>query len=151
MRSRPPFGIANWRSAPGATPPRRIEMRTVPCFRTALLLALSASSLFGQQVFANPPRRPPVKPRTQPPKPGAQQPQGTPQPQLAPQPPGTAPPAAEQPKAAPTTRPVIPPSPPGTVPGGLNLQGASLVEVIDILARALKINYILDPRVKGAV
>ena len=33
----------------------------------------------------------------------------------------------------------------------LNLQGASLTEVIDILARRLQINYILDPGVRGAV
>ncbi len=33
----------------------------------------------------------------------------------------------------------------------LNLPGASLVEVIDTLARVLKINYILDPRVTGNV
>ena len=38
-----------------------------------------------------------------------------------------------------------------TVPGGLNLTNASLVEVIDLLARDLKINYILDPKVKGIV
>lgn len=37
------------------------------------------------------------------------------------------------------------------MPAGYMLQNASLVEVIDILARALKINYILDPRVKGSV
>lgn len=39
-------------------------------------------------------------------------------------------------------------------PGGgfvLNLQNASLTDVIDVLARRLKINYILDPRVKGSV
>lgn len=35
--------------------------------------------------------------------------------------------------------------------GGLNLENASLTAVIDILARQLKINYILDPRVKGGV
>ena len=35
--------------------------------------------------------------------------------------------------------------------GGLTLQNASLREVIDILAQRLKINYILDPRVNGAV
>lgn len=35
--------------------------------------------------------------------------------------------------------------------GGLNFFNASLVEVIDILAQKLKINYILDPRVKGSV
>jgi general secretion pathway protein D len=33
----------------------------------------------------------------------------------------------------------------------LNLPGASLTEVVDTLARVLKINYILDPRVKGNV
>jgi general secretion pathway protein D len=39
-------------------------------------------------------------------------------------------------------------------PGGavvLSLPNASLTEVIDILARRLRINYILDPRVKGQV
>jgi general secretion pathway protein D len=35
--------------------------------------------------------------------------------------------------------------------GGLALNNASLTEVIDLLARQLKINYILDPRVKGGV
>ncbi len=33
----------------------------------------------------------------------------------------------------------------------LNIQGASLIQVIDILAQRLKINYILDPRVQGTV
>lgn len=33
----------------------------------------------------------------------------------------------------------------------LNLPNASLAEVIDLLARQLKINYILDPRVKGTI
>jgi general secretion pathway protein D len=35
--------------------------------------------------------------------------------------------------------------------GGLQLENASLTAVIDILARQLKINYILDPRVKGGI
>jgi general secretion pathway protein D len=43
------------------------------------------------------------------------------------------------------------PAQPPTALGGLNLQNAALTEVIDILARQLKINYILDPRVKGGV
>ncbi len=38
-----------------------------------------------------------------------------------------------------------------TVYGGLALNNASLTEVIDLLAQKLKINYILDPRVKGGV
>ena len=43
--------------------------------------------------------------------------------------------------------PTIAPSPAGT----LTLQNASMTEVIDYLARQLKINYILDPRVRGGV
>lgn len=35
--------------------------------------------------------------------------------------------------------------------GGLSLNNASLTEVIDLLARQLHMNYILDPRVKGGV
>ncbi len=77
---------------------------------------------------------------------------------------------AAQPPAAPAAQPPNPatltpapaPAPPGTAaqaaapasPAGnltLNLPGASLTEVIDTLARVLKINYILDPRVKGNV
>jgi general secretion pathway protein D len=53
-------------------------------------------------------------------------------------------PAAQPPRA---TTPAGPP----TVYGGLSLNNASLTEVIDLLARQLKINYILDPRVKGGV
>jgi general secretion pathway protein D len=33
----------------------------------------------------------------------------------------------------------------------LNVQGASLIDIVDMLAKRLKINYILDPRVKGTV
>src|SRR5277367_6243700 len=43
------------------------------------------------------------------------------------------------------------PSGPPLMYGGVNLNNASLTEVIDMLARRLKINYILDPRVKGGV
>src|SRR5438128_11360625 len=44
------------------------------------------------------------------------------------------------------------PAQPAAVPiGNLQLQNASLVEVIDQMAKTLKINYILDPRVKGGV
>ena len=47
-----------------------------------------------------------------------------------------------------------PQPPPAAAPvpiGNLSLQNASLVEVVDQLARQLKINYILDPAVKGSV
>ncbi|MCZ2148268.1 MAG: hypothetical protein LC126_10870 [Bryobacterales bacterium] len=47
------------------------------------------------------------------------------------------------------------PPPPATASPGapmvLDLPNASLTDVIDILARRLKINYILDPRIKGSV
>ena len=49
--------------------------------------------------------------------------------------------------------PIAPPAAPvqtGVV-NALNLHNASLIEVIDQLARMLKMNYILDPRVKGGV
>jgi general secretion pathway protein D len=59
------------------------------------------------------------------------------------------------PQQAPTTSQTPPPTrapaTPPTVYGGLALNNASLTEVIDLLARQLKINYILDPRVKGGV
>lgn len=79
------------------------------------------------------PQAPRFNPTTQQPaqQPGAQQP-GVP----------------GQPPAA--TPPAVPQGPP-TIFGGLSLSNASLVEVIDMLARQLKINYILDPRVKGSI
>ena len=50
------------------------------------------------------------------------------------------------------TAPAQPAPAPAPVPiGNLQLQNASLVEVINQLARQLKINYILDPAVKGTV
>ena len=55
-----------------------------------------------------------------------------------------APPAAAPPPTAAA-------KPPISVPASLNLTNASLTEVIDILARDLKINYILDPKIQGKV
>lgn len=77
-----------------------------------------------------------------------------PKPAPAPEPPkkeaGEAKPAAPAPETAPAaTTPVEPASEPLPL---MNIQNASLTEVIDILARKLKINYILDPAVsKGGV
>jgi general secretion pathway protein D len=65
--------------------------------------------------------------------------------QPAPQPPAQQP--AAQP-AAPAPAQAQPAVPPPTVPGGLNLNNASLIEVINILAQDLHINYILDPSIK---
>src|SRR5689334_5470794 len=52
------------------------------------------------------------------------------------------PPAQAPPQAAPQERALV---------GNLNLQDASLTEVVDQLARQLKINIQVDPRVKGVV
>jgi general secretion pathway protein D len=70
-------------------------------------------------------------------------------------------PAAPQPPKPDAAKPGVPPAAPQTTTpaqtstptsfGGLSLSNASLTEVIDLLARQLKINYILDPRVKGGV
>ncbi|MEO8661454.1 MAG: type II secretion system secretin GspD [Bryobacteraceae bacterium] len=56
-----------------------------------------------------------------------------------------------QPGQTPATAPSPVPPPRSGKLGGLNLQNASLPEVIDFLARQLGINYILDSRVKGGV
>jgi len=78
----------------------------------------------------------PVQRRNQTQRPQQQQQQGNPAPEAT--------------VAPPPTRTALPPAAPGTAPP-LFLENASLVEVVDILARALKINYIIDPRVKGSV
>ncbi len=63
-------------------------------------------------------------------------------------------PAPATPGAAPATPPQANGAP---VPGRLSatdpfsMDNVSLTEMIQVLARQLKINYILDPRVKGAV
>ncbi len=66
------------------------------------------------------------------------------------------PPPAGTPAAPPAGTPAAPPAtqtqpalPPPTVPGGLNLNNASLFEVINLLAQDLHINYILDSTVKN--
>src|ERR671921_631572 len=113
---------------------------------TAVVLAFSQALLFGQQPQPLPPgfvRAPEPNQQRQAPAP-AQTPAAQP-PAQAPAQPGAA--AAKPQATAPAAVPTIAPSP----AGGLNLQNASLTEVIDILARQLKINYILDPRVKGGV
>lgn len=75
--------------------------------------------------------------------------QAPPQPAPAQQAPAPAPaPQAPAPQA-----PAPPPVPQAAAPAGpvLNLQDASLTEVIDQLARQLRINIQIDPRVKGTV
>ncbi|MGH9667978.1 MAG: hypothetical protein ACRD9L_26470, partial [Bryobacteraceae bacterium] len=106
----------------------------------------SAGSLAAVALLALAQQPPPIRPPVPPPGfgtvagPQAQQPA----------PPPTAQTPAAQPGAAAPAQPTKPAAP-ATVYGGLTLQNASLTEVIDMLARQLKINYILDPRVKGGV
>jgi general secretion pathway protein D len=124
-----------------------------PRLRTIVVAALIAGIAVAQQ--------PP--PRFQFPIPGNQpaQPVNPPaQPPAAPRPTTPAAPATATPQpsttAAPgqaptSTAPAQPPAAGPTTYGGLSLNNASLTEVIDLLARQLKLNYILDPRVKGGV
>ncbi|HWF10772.1 MAG TPA: hypothetical protein VG297_20030, partial [Bryobacteraceae bacterium] len=56
---------------------------------------------------------------------------------------------AQQPAAPPQTQPAQPPQPAPTVPAAINFTNASLLQVIDLLAQDLHINYILDSAVKG--
>jgi len=86
---------------------------------------ISISVLAGLAVWQAPAQQPPAQPAPAQPAPAQQPP---------------APPTAQQAPA--------PQTPPGPV---LNLQEASLTEVVDQLARQLKINIQLDPRVKGTV
>ena len=79
-----------------------------------------------------------------PPEPAPQQQPPTPQPAVPGQPPGQ--PAATQPQNAPATS-----APRLTDSGAFIMPNASLTEMIDLLAKRLKINYILDPAVKGTV
>jgi general secretion pathway protein D len=58
---------------------------------------------------------------------------------------------AQQPPAPQQTTPQQPAAPQPVSIGNLSLNNVSLTEVIDQMARLLKINYTLDPRVKGGV
>ncbi len=76
--------------------------------------------------------------------------------QQVPPPAGALPGASSQPAqpAATAPQPAQPPAMVTPTPSGrafLQVENASLKDVIDALARQLKINYILDPRVNGAV
>ncbi|HUE04107.1 MAG TPA: type II secretion system secretin GspD [Bryobacteraceae bacterium] len=59
------------------------------------------------------------------------------------------PPAAGAPATPPATAPAAPRRPAGVEAGGFTLENVSLSQFIDIVARRLKINYLLDPRFKN--
>ncbi|MCX7602635.1 MAG: type II secretion system secretin GspD [Bryobacteraceae bacterium] len=61
-----------------------------------------------------------------------------------------APQQAQQPAPA-ETKPALPAQPPAGLIAGLSLQNVNLLEVVDFLARQLKINYVVDKGVSGAV
>lgn len=105
--------------------------------KSAWLAGCAWVTLAGLLIAQQPPPQPPPQPTG--PKPGAATP--------ATQAPAVAAPAAQP---GPSTAAVQPPAG-GRRFGGLSLQNASLVEVINFLARQLGINYILDPRVRGGV
>jgi general secretion pathway protein D len=111
-------------------------------FQSIVAIALSVSQFATAQVVIPPGFS---RPTTQ--QPPAQQPAQQPQTQPPAEQPTPGGPAA----APPAPQQSSPQQPASTATGGLNLQNASLREVIDILARQLKINYILDPRVQGGV
>lgn len=58
---------------------------------------------------------------------------------------------AQQPPAASQTKPALPAQPPAGLIAGLSLQNVNLLEVVDFLARQLKINYVVEKGVSGAV
>jgi general secretion pathway protein D len=109
-------------------------------FQAVTALTLATALAWGQQ---NPPQMY-IPGQPVPGQPPPEQPKPKPEPQAQEPAQQQAPPAQ--------TAPAQPAPPSATMDaGGFRLQNVSLVELVDILARRLKINYILDPRVKGAV
>ena len=130
-----------------------------------LLIAGLASGLLAQQPARPPAPLPGQTPVTQPapaPAPAATPPAQAPAPAATPPAQAPAPaaaPPAQAPAAAPAQAPAAAPPPqaaPAPAPQATpvtmgSMQNASLTEVIDILARQLKINYIIDKGVTGSV
>ncbi|HEX8984080.1 MAG TPA: type II secretion system secretin GspD [Bryobacteraceae bacterium] len=116
----------------------------VPCLLMVTLCAAQREPAPSSGVAKPAPVQAPAAPAPKP-APAAQTPDAA---APKPAPAGTS--AAQAPAAGetPKTAPAAAPADSGFV---LNLQNASLPQVIEILARRLRINYILDPRVKGSV
>ena len=120
--------------------------------QTGIAIAVAATLLTGQVPLIRPQQpqpQPPPAP-TQPAQPQAA-PQQPPPAANTPNPAAPAPQAGAQP-AAPgvQTQPAAQPAPLADA-GAFMIPGASLTEMIDILSRRLKINILIDPRVKGTV
>ncbi len=118
-------------------------MRLPSHVRVAAAVCALAGTLLAQRIYqlppAEPPKPEPAKPQVQTPAPAPQGAPGAQNPAGAQTPPGT------QPQAAPPAAPRL------ADDRGFLLGGVSLSEMIEILAKMMKINYILDPRVKGSV
>ena len=117
-----------------------------PVLAWTLSLLLITTPLTAQQPQPADPPKPISIPKGLPPGFGPQA--GMSQSQPAPAQPK--PQSAQDPTAA-TPVSGAPTSAPAAALGGLNLQNVSLVEVVDYLARELKLNYIIDPEVQGSV
>jgi len=98
-----------------------------------------AAVLSGQ---AAPPRIFVPPPPVEAPKPAQQPPPASPAKPAAP---------AAQPAAQPGTQPAAPAPQVAAKEGLLSMNDVSLTEFIKIVAQMMKINYLLDPRVKGTV
>ena len=105
---------------------------------TAAALAVCCVGWVASAQQATPPQRPPVRPLPQTVQP-SQRPGTVPPPR-----PGTVPPARPV-----ITTPAAPRRATLSETGGFMLENVSLAELIDIVARRLKINYLLDPHFKG--
>ncbi len=122
-----------------------------PVLAWTLSLLLITTPLTAQQPQPAQPPKPIPIPKGLPPGFGPQAgiPQGEPEP-AAPKPQPAQTPATQEPAAASPLPGPATPAPAASL-GGLNLQNVSLVEVVDYLARELKLNYIIDPEVQGSV
>jgi general secretion pathway protein D len=122
-------------------------------FRVVILAAF-AGALAGQQP-PRPPKQAPAPPMMFPGPPPAPKQSPPPIPEVPTQPKDKdkATPAATQETDADKLDARAPRQAGGQSSAGvlLNVQGASLIDIVDMLARQLRINYILDPRVKGSV
>src|SRR5438874_1843957 len=121
--------------------------------RSGIALLAVTALLIGQQQQPPPARAPQAPPPGFFPRPLPPEPQPTPAQPGQPTPNTQTPanPAAPTPANPAVPAPAQPPPGSATVYGSLSLNNVSLTEVIDLLARQLKINYILDPSVKGGV
>jgi len=136
--------VLNWNSTHASVETNldaaRTSARATSHFRRLTLIAIAVATLAW-------PQQPPPNTQVPPgffPRPLPQQPPAPQAPKSDPAKPGAPATAAPQ-----STTPAQTSAP--TSFGGLSLSNASLTEVIDLLARQLKINYILDPRVRGGV